>query len=346
MTATQQYLREAIKVKLRKLPKHKRKTAVFKIKTPRRLYPWSIERRYKKKIASYLGPLRRAVNAWIKEHGADLLKGDGISYHGDDSERLALHLDTIPGRGFQQFLSTLKGWMGMYFPELGSGFGPSPILIGLEDTADDIFDFNDAVWMRSMTAIIGTEFAANAEWYAAMKEAWVNNNYDLIRTVATRYIDGVNREVEKAIINGVANSDLAETLMGMGLGLEDWQASRLARDQIGKFNANITQAQNEEAGIDTYNWQTAGDEKVRGTPGTKSEWAVPNHFIMDGVLCRWDDASVYSDDDGKTWIPREPDMPDTHPGIDIQCRCTATTNINSIIDSVLKEMNSEEETAA
>jgi hypothetical protein len=68
----------------------------------------------------------------------------------------------------------------------------------------------------------------------------------------------------------------------------------------------------EDMGLTMYEWQTAGDEKVR-----------PSHALMDGKLCKWEDPSVYSINDGKTWIPRPADAPHCHPREEEGCRCTA-----------------------
>ena len=53
---------------------------------------------------------------------------------------------------------------------------------------------------------------------------------------------------------------------------------------------------------------------------------------MDGLLCRWDDATVYSEDGGKTWIPRPAGAVLMHPGMDYQCRCCALAWFDELID--------------
>ena len=66
----------------------------------------------------------------------------------------------------------------------------------------------------------------------------------------------------------------------------------------------------EEIGLDMYVWSTAFDDRVRDS-----------HALMEGLLCRWDDASVCSYDGGKTWVERPAGAVELHPGQDIQCRC-------------------------
>jgi hypothetical protein len=105
------------------------------------------------------------------------------------------------------------------------------------------------------------------------------------------------------------------------------KANFIARDQIGKLNGEITQRRMESIGLTMYIWETSGDERVRGSPDGLTEQirtAVPSHYAMDGLLCRWDDSAVCSYDGGKTWMDRPARAVRLHPGQDYQCRCTAT----------------------
>ena len=90
------------------------------------------------------------------------------------------------------------------------------------------------------------------------------------------------------------------------------RAKLIARDQVSKLNGEIAQLRQRNIGIERYYWRTMTDERVR-----------PEHQSMDGLMCRWDDPSVYSADKGKTWKPRTGDMVRLHPSEDYQCRCYA-----------------------
>jgi len=46
-----------------------------------------------------------------------------------------------------------------------------------------------------------------------------------------------------------------------------------------------------------------------------------DHYVMDGLYCRWDDPTVFSTDEGKSWRKRTGKMPKNHPADDILCRC-------------------------
>lgn len=72
-----------------------------------------------------------------------------------------------------------------------------------------------------------------------------------------------------------------------------------------------------------YVWDTSGDERVR-----------ESHAVMEGLLCRWDDATVCSYDGGRTWVPRPAGAVLMHPGMDYQCRCCADAWFNELLDEV------------
>ena len=113
--------------------------------------------------------------------------------------------------------------------------------------------------------------------------------------------------------------------------ISDGRAKVLARDQTSKMNNAISAIRQKSVGIDKYIWETSMDRRVVGTPGglyPKGTKLHKNHYVMEGILCRWDDPTVYSTDKGKTWIKRTEQMPKNHPGDDIMCRCRAAPYID------------------
>lgn len=106
--------------------------------------------------------------------------------------------------------------------------------------------------------------------------------------------------------------------------VSDGRAKVLARDQTAKMNTSISAIRQVNLGIECYVWKTVEDERVVGKPGglyPKGTKLHKNHYIMQGLLCKWADPNVYSDDKGKTWKNRTAEMPHNHPGEDIMCRC-------------------------
>ena len=90
------------------------------------------------------------------------------------------------------------------------------------------------------------------------------------------------------------------------------KAKFIARNETGNLNAAVQRSQMEGAGFEMYTWMSMPDGVTRDT-----------HRAMNGLVCRWDDPTVYSDDGGKTWHERKGSMFIGQPGQDYNCRCTA-----------------------
>ena len=86
----------------------------------------------------------------------------------------------------------------------------------------------------------------------------------------------------------------------------------IARNETGNINGAIQRTQMEGAGFRYYKWMCMLDGVTRDT-----------HRSMNGLVCKWEDDTVYSDDGGKTWKKRTGSMFIGQPGQDYNCRCTA-----------------------
>ena len=110
------------------------------------------------------------------------------------------------------------------------------------------------------------------------------------------------------------------------------KAKFIARNETGNLNAAVQRSQMEGAGFEMYTWMSMPDGVTRDT-----------HRAMNGLVCRWDDPNVYSDDGGKTWHERKGSMFIGQPGQDYNCRCTAVPFDPELDeDYSVKEMPEEE----
>lgn len=88
------------------------------------------------------------------------------------------------------------------------------------------------------------------------------------------------------------------------------KAKFIARNEVANLNELLSRTQAEESGFTCYEWLATHDMATR-----------ESHAAMDGMICRYDDDSVYSDDGGKTWKKRTSAMYHGAPGTDYNCRC-------------------------
>lgn len=273
-----------------------------KITSPR-AYPHGIERKYYRQLQNFFKPLTDYVRNFVNENMEELLRGDSPE----------VHLDAIPGDTFRGMIYNLEDWLSVYMPdisELPADRNNNVILTALGKTADEAMDFGNKEFTRILAQGIHVNLPTSAPWWNDMKASWVEDNYTLITSNAKNYVSKINTLTEQAIVNGMSPGQLKKEIFAATESLSDKHCKLLARDQMGKLNGQITQAQMEEVGLDMYVWSTAFDDRVRDS-----------HAVMEGLLCRWDDASVCSYDGGKTWVSRPSNAVQLHPGQDIQCRC-------------------------
>lgn len=273
--------------------------------TSQRAYPHGVEMKYFRQLKGFFKPLTDYVNKYINENLEPLLRGDSTE----------LHLDTIPGPSFRNMIYNLENWLSIYMPDIAdlpTDSNNNVIFTALGKTAEEAKAFGDKEFQKIIEKGIHVNVPTTSPWWDDMKSSWAENNYTLITSNAKKYVEQINVLTEQAIVNGLSPKKLKEEIMKATEGLSEKHCKLLARDQMGKLNGNITEAQMQEIGLDLYVWSTAYDDRVRDS-----------HAVMEGLLCRWDDASVCSYDNGKTWVARPSGAVDLHPGQDIQCRCVA-----------------------
>jgi SPP1 gp7 family putative phage head morphogenesis protein len=151
-------------------------------------------------------------------------------------------------------------------------------------------------------------------------------NVQLITSIQSDLLDQVSKLVDEAWSSGARVEDLRAKLQER-LGVSKSRADLIARDQVLKLNAKITQARQTLAGVTEYIWTTSGDERVRGNPDGKYPDSDRDHYRLDGKRFRWDSPPVINEKTGER----------AHPGEDYQCRCVATPVISFLEDPDLDE---------
>ncbi|GHV78627.1 hypothetical protein AGMMS49944_04180 [Spirochaetia bacterium] len=300
-------------------------------------YPLAVEKKYALMLRTWMKPLMDFTTDFIRQNGEDLIRGDAAM-------ELVIRCDALPGDLFTRLVDSLNGWMDTYVTEEARqtpGFGPT-IWMGLGQAADDLNEANYTQWKKSSKSAMGVEFPKDEEWWPKTKQDWQKQNYTLFEKMGKEYVTQINNVTEQAVVNGWSVRQLVEEISKIDTTMKKSRVNLIARDQIGKLNSMATQDRMQHAGLNMYIWETAHDERVRGNPGGKYPNARPSHHLMDGLLCRWDDPTVYSEDGGKTWIPRDADAPLAHPGMEIQCRCIATAYWEELMGEVDLKIAKEE----
>lgn len=130
---------------------------------------------------------------------------------------------------------------------------------------------------------------------------YVADNVALIRSIPGKCLDQVGDLVASARLSDIREEDLRKAI------LERWSVSKsraelIARDQIGKINARMTESKHAQVGIRRYTWSTSRDERVRD-----------GHEDLEGTVHEYSNPPVVDEATGRR----------ANPGEDYQCRCVA-----------------------
>ena len=218
-------------------------------------------------------------------------------------------------------------------PEPGTN---GPALGAIVNIALSLDAFNKKELDAFKKIAIGEAFQEMEPWVKNVLDTWAREqvtliskaSQDMLDTVARRIRDGVKAGRSAREVTAMINADLP--------GISYRRARIIARDQTAKLNSSLTQGRMADAGLETYIWDTAQDERVRGNPNGRYANAIPSHFMMQGKLCRWDDPTVWFENG--EWVKRAPDAPYFHPGMAIMCRCVAVPNWDELEDVAASDL--------
>lgn len=236
----------------------------LKPKTKQMAQPHSQELRYASALLGMMGQLRRQVTEHVTPHLSQIAREDALYGRIANGVRL------------------VRDWAQQIDPE--------PIV---EETAKRLNAWN----RREAARLIGID-VGDLPTVAVNISRWREDNVGRIRSLARETIDDVAKVLDEN--QGLRHEDLAE-LLQQRLGVGESRAVLIARDQVLKLNADMTQGRQQAAGITQYTWRTVGDSRVR-----------PEHQKLNGTVHGWTVAPMSG-----------PNGEREHPGKAVQCRCQA-----------------------
>lgn len=262
-------------------------------------YPDSAQREYIRLVDRYMAVEKQVVLQYLPELKRILWEDSG--YHtdasGNDKKRKTKRFAILEG-----ILHRLKDLFGRMLKEMESAFG----LFGLKNMLEGVAALDHKLtvreWKKTVNKTLGINLLEDyysGDFYKDMLEKWVSDNVELIRTIPYESLGKMKEIVYQAYMEGKPTTGIVKEIQRQ-YGRDKRHARLLARDQIAKLNAAITQRQQTDAGISRYKWSDSRDERVR-----------KSHRRLNGRIFRWDD-------------PPETDAGRRcHPGQDYQCRCCA-----------------------
>jgi SPP1 gp7 family putative phage head morphogenesis protein len=149
--------------------------------------------------------------------------------------------------------------------------------------------------------LLGVDLVRGGVEQAAL-DAWAADGVSYIRKVPQERLTNLAKRVSEAVAKGERWETMREDIRAE-LGVGERHLELIARDQVAKLNGRITQALQEAAGVTSYRWRAARDERVRAT-----------HRAVDGQVFTWASGGP----PGVAFYGGR-----AHPGQAGQCRCTA-----------------------
>ena len=178
-------------------------------------------------------------------------------------------------------------------------------LFGLEVAA-----FNNVQYKKSVDQVLAVDIFVEEPWLEPQLELFANQNAQLITNMTDNEINRVSGIVQRGLQEGSSLESITESIE-KSFGITRRHAKLIARDQTSKLNGSLTKLRQQNLGVQTYKWLTAGDERVR-----------QSHRVLDGRICRWDDPTVFLNVKTGEWVKRSTiGGTEVHTSQDVNCRC-------------------------
>lgn len=274
--------------KIRAIKTTKKGTKKKLKKPPQWLFPSSAEREYTRDLWVMTNQLKQYIKEFLVPAVPDMIAEIGILT--PDGPRGDAWADRLRG-----IILTIGELMVKPVEEAISE---------AEKVAEDINLFNYNQFQKINKSVFGIDIFIDQPWLRDQLQLFSRQNAQLITSIPVQELERVAGVVERGLQEGSRFEVIAEDIQ-KSFGITRRRAKNIARDQTAKLNSSLTKLRQQELGVEEYEWQTAGDERVR-----------PTHRANAGKTFRWDD----------------PPAKTGHPGTDVNCRCVAVPVLEGILD--------------
>lgn len=256
------------------------------------VFPASIEREYARISSQYMRLLKESIEKEIPALKEQIMKERGTyrkDYRSDSINDVMMLLEKILDK------------IQKRFTEKTQGYG---LRRKLEALANMTRKLTIREWKKAVDKTLGINIMEDyymGEFFQTALDKWVDVNVSLIKTIPADTLGDMRTVIKEGFINGKSTTKIMLDIQHK-YNVGKSRAQFLARDQIGKLNASLNEAQQRDAGIEEYIWDDCGDSRVRET-----------HKALNGKRFRWDAPPIVDVKTGRR----------CHPGQDYRCRCRA-----------------------
>lgn len=249
--------------------------------------PESAEREYYRLVDSYVGILKEELEAELPKlkESYKANRDEEVRFRKDGATDLMLAVNQVFNSILNRVVARTEGF-------------------GLRRKLENLARLNRKLtvkeWKRAIKATLGIDIREDyylGDFYVEQLQRWIDENVGLIKTIPQEGLGKMKDIVYDGFTSGKTTTRIVKDIRKV-YGVTRRHARLLARDQTAKLNGQIQRAQQMDAGITEYIWDTCGDERVR-----------KSHKELNGKKFSWNEAPLNSD--GRR----------CHPGQDYQCRC-------------------------
>jgi SPP1 gp7 family putative phage head morphogenesis protein len=144
----------------------------------------------------------------------------------------------------------------------------------------------------------------------------IQTNAELITSMPSYVASGLTKHIASETIAGKRADALLQEIRAAAPRLTEARAKLIARTEVAKTQAAITQTRSQSLGLNFYHWETSSDQRVRSS-----------HAHMQGVICS------YLNPPSPEMLIDLPSVGCYNPGCIWNCRCFAATVVDLDFES-------------
>lgn len=260
-------------------------------------YPQHLERDYTRITNAYMGLLNDTLREYIPEIKALL----------DDYRDEAANADRTDANDkgdWQEFSRMLRRVLERAEADLEKKTANFDLIRKLNDLENRAHKYSIREWKRVVRQTLGINIFDDyydGKFFRENTRQWVLQNVDLITTIPKETLKRMYNVISGGQYAGKTVAEIGRQIQA-SYNVSKSHARFIARDQMAKLNARITQQQQTDAGITEYVWRTVGDGRVR-----------ESHRHLNGKRFKYSDPPIVDPKTGRR----------ANPGEDYQCRCVA-----------------------
>ena len=168
--------------------------------------------------------------------------------------------------------------------------------VSMSNVADDVSKLSNMVFTKENPVDLLVRPLIREPWLEAELKDFAVENSRLITKMGQETTDRIASAALDTLKKSEGRGALAKKIQEIDATIGENKAKLVARNELGKLQSNLTEIRAERAGVEEYEWQTAGDNKVR-----------PKHEKLDGTTRKFGEGIA--------------------PGEEINCRCVAIPKI-------------------